>query len=647
MQYRPEVDGLRTVAVIPVILFHAGFQLFRGGFVGVDIFFVISGYLITSIIYSELMVGKFSIVNFYERRARRILPALFFVLAACLPFAWLWLLPADAKGFAQSVVSVTLFSSNILFWLTSGYFDTATELKPLLHTWSLAVEEQYYVFFPLLLMLFWRAGKRVLLAVLAVIGLASLVAAQLLVHDKPDFTFYLLPTRAWELLIGAFTAIYFTTSINARVTDAARQAGSLAGFALIVFALLAYDKNTPFPSVYALAPTVGAALIILYATPATWVGRLLASKPFVGIGLISYSAYLWHQPLFAFARHRSLDEPSPQVFAALIAATLVLAHISWKYVEAPFRTRSMFSRKQVFAFGLTGSMLFAMAGIGGHLTQGFLEQRTTPEQLAVLKTAQPSPERDTCHTGGKDYRRAETACEYLQGKLTWAAFGDSHIVELAYAVAEKLQPQGIKLKHFSYSGCAPSFGTTLAEMPHCSAWTQEAAHYIGQHPEIETVVVSHRIHAELFGVHELTYPHLPHDVGAAQQEQRWQALIDVLGYFVASGKHVILVLQAPELARPMDKLLFRAPDPRGNVVSVSRAWWDARSAWTTARLNQIPREVRIIDPAKLLCDSANCYAAKGGVAYYFDDNHLSVAGAELVADQVLQAAQTFSQQASR
>jgi peptidoglycan/LPS O-acetylase OafA/YrhL len=647
MQYRPEVDGLRTVAVIPVILFHAGFQLFSGGFVGVDIFFVISGYLITSIIYSELMAGKFSIVNFYERRARRILPALFFVLAACLPFAWLWLLPADTKGFAQSIVSVTLFGSNILFWLTSGYFDTATELKPLLHTWSLAVEEQYYVFFPLLLMLVWRAGKRVLLAVLAVIGLASLVAAQMLVRDKPDFAFYLLPTRAWELLIGAFTAIYFTTGINARVTDAMRQLGSLAGFALIAFALLVYDKHTPFPSVYALAPTVGAALVILYATPATWVGRLLATKPFVGIGLVSYSAYLWHQPLFAFARHRSLDEPSPQLFAVLVAATLLLAFVSWKYVEAPFRTRHVVSRTQVFRFGLAGSVLFAAIGLSGHLTHGFLTQRSTPEQVAVLQTAQPSPKRDACHTSGANYLKPDASCEYFKGKLEWAAFGDSHTITLAYAMAEKLQAQGMKLKHFSFSGCAPSFGTTLAEMPQCSQWTQETVNYIAHHPDIRNVMVTHRLYAQLAGVHELTYPHLPNEFSPAQQEQRWNALLASLRHFTANGKNVILVLQVPELARPMDKLLFRAKDPRSDVVSVRRAWWDARSAWVKARLGEIPPGVRLVDPARTFCDAENCYAARNGVAYYMDDNHLSLKGAELLADQVFQAAPMGHAQALR
>jgi hypothetical protein len=351
--------------------------------------------------------------------------------------------------------------------------------------------------------------------------------------------------------------------------------------------------------------------------------------------------------LFAFARHRALDVVTQPMFAALIAATLLLAYLSWKYVEAPFRTRAMFSRRQIFSFGLAGSVLFATAGLSGYLTQGFLQQRTTPELVAVLKTAQPSPKRNLCHTGGAHYRKPEQACEYLQGTLRWAAFGDSHAIELAYAMANKLQGQGIKLKHFSYSGCPPSFGTTLAEMPHCSEWTQEAVHYIARHPEIDTVVVSHRLQAQLFGDHDTTYPHLPHEFSPGQQQQRWSALMDLLRYFVASGKHVILVLQAPELAAPMDKLLFLADDPRSDVISVRRSWWDARSAWTKERLSQVPREVRIVDPASVLCDSDNCYAAQHGAAYYFDDNHLSVAGAGLVANQVLQAAQSFSQQASR
>ncbi|MEY4590384.1 MAG: hypothetical protein RL497_2460 [Pseudomonadota bacterium] len=208
MKYRKEIDGLRALAVLPVILFHAGFAAFSGGFVGVDIFFVISGYLITTIIVTEMDHGSFSLLDFYERRARRILPVLFFVMLCTLPFAWFWMLPQDFKNFSESLVAVPLFVSNVLFYLTSGYFDTSSELKPLLHTWSLAVEEQYYVLFPLLLMLTWKLGKKWIILLLFLISMVSVIAAQLNSIRYALFTFYLLPTRGFEILIGALISLY-------------------------------------------------------------------------------------------------------------------------------------------------------------------------------------------------------------------------------------------------------------------------------------------------------------------------------------------------------------------------------------------------------------------------------------------------------
>ena len=203
MNYRREIDGLRALAVVPVILFHAGVQTFSGGFVGVDVFFVISGYLITSIIIAQIDIGEFSLIDFYERRARRILPALFLVMFVCLPFAWLWLLPAEMMSFSQSLIAVSSFVSNILFWRTSGYFETAAELKPLLHTWSLAAEEQYYLLFPFFLTLTWKLGKRWIISLLVVAAFISLMAAQWGSINKPAATFFLLPTRGFELFIGA------------------------------------------------------------------------------------------------------------------------------------------------------------------------------------------------------------------------------------------------------------------------------------------------------------------------------------------------------------------------------------------------------------------------------------------------------------
>ncbi len=359
------------MAVLPVMFFHAGVHFFSGGFVGVDVFFVISGYLITSILMAEHQAGEFTILKFYERRARRILPALFVVLIACLPFAWAWLIPSDFKTFSQSLISVSLFSSNIFFWLKSNYFSPDAELNPLLHTWSLSVEEQYYVFFPILLALTWRLGRYWTVIILALLAVASLVAAQWLSMAGPQAAFYLLPSRGWELLIGALTACHLNSRKAPTSSRWLNELGGGVGLALLAYATFCFTHLTPFPSVYALVPTIGAAMIIVFARPDTVAGRILGSRVLVGIGLISYSAYLWHQPLFAFARLRSLEEPGLPLMMSLLLAALGLAYLSWRFVETPFRSRQRFTRGQIFALGATGSAFFIGLGLAGSVTKGF------------------------------------------------------------------------------------------------------------------------------------------------------------------------------------------------------------------------------------------------------------------------------------
>jgi peptidoglycan/LPS O-acetylase OafA/YrhL len=364
MNYRREIDGLRALAVIPVIFFHAGFKMFSGGFVGVDVFFVISGYLITSIILHDQQRDKFSLLRFYERRARRILPALFLVIAVTCTFAYAWMLPDELKSFGQSILATTLFSNNILLAITNNYWSLSSEFKPLLHTWSLGVEEQYYVLFPLLMILGWKFFRKHVAVVLGVAALLSFAAANWGLFKKPEYTFYLLPTRAWEILVGALAAFYM---IGKKSDNSNRLCSELlggTGFCLIVAAVFLIRSGQPsHATFYLTAPVLGAVLIIIFSSENTVVGKILGWRPMVGVGLISYSCYLWHQPLFALARVYSKDPPGIVTYAILLVLTFVLAYITWRFVETPCRNREEVSRTAISSFALVLSVAFALFGL--------------------------------------------------------------------------------------------------------------------------------------------------------------------------------------------------------------------------------------------------------------------------------------------
>lgn len=426
MYYRKEIDGLRAVAVVPVIFFHAGFKLFQGGYVGVDVFFVISGYLITSIILSDLSKQKYSIVTFYERRARRILPALFFLMLCCLPFAWFLLLPNNLKDFAQSLAAVSAFSSNILFLFESGYFATASELKPLLHTWSLAVEEQYYVFFPLFLMLIWKFRKQWVFPTILIVAVLSLALGEYASLYYKGAAFYLLPTRTWELALGALIATAFfykndyVEAIRNKVVIS--ELMSAVGLFLILYATVVFDKNVPFPGFSALVPTVGTGLIIVFSSQQTIVGKVLSLRPVVLIGLISYSLYLWHNPMFVFARYYMIDEPSKQLYLILSVLSFVFAYLSWRFVEAPFRNKNLINRKQIFTFALAGSVAFALLGC---TVSYFIK---TPELEAT-------------------YRKGLSDSYILQDSpVRVVLWGDSHADSFAISLGKTLNENSISLE---------------------------------------------------------------------------------------------------------------------------------------------------------------------------------------------------------
>ncbi|SNR88656.1 Peptidoglycan/LPS O-acetylase OafA/YrhL, contains acyltransferase and SGNH-hydrolase domains [Methylobacillus rhizosphaerae] len=649
MKYRREVDGLRAIAVLAVVFFHAGFSGFSGGYIGVDVFFVISGYLITSILLNELEQQRFSIINFYERRARRILPALAVVLFTTSIAAFFLMPPSLLQDYARSLVSVAAFSSNVFFYLSNGYFSTASEEKPLLHTWSLAVEEQYYLLFPLLLAGLWYMRRINIIWVMLILAATSLALSEYLLRQNAvDANFYLIFSRAWELLAGSLLALLRPEKWHT-LDQRTRNGLAWLGLILIIGAVFFLDQHTPFPSPYALIPVLGACLIIAFCDPSGAIGKLLCSRGMVGIGLISYSLYLWHQPLFAFMRMKSTFSPNAMMFSVAIALAFLLAIFSYHYVEQPFRHKQRYSRSRIFQ--LSGFALVTMfcAGLAGMQGKGFPDRFQQPE---LMTSAVGSPLREQCHTSGTDYLKPTQSCKYFGKHITWATLGDSHTVELAYALGEKLKQRNEGLLHLSFSGCPPALLFEARE-PGCSAWMREAVAHLEQRQDIKHVLIGFSYTRALFGNLE-HYPSLPDKspvnkfttkyAGIPQEalrEKYWQSLESTITRLLAAGKDVYVVYPIPELPMDITKAvtppsILHTASPQNLGHMTSRAFYLTRHAFILEKLDSLPygKHLHAIKPADHLC-ADNCPAVMDGEALYYDDNHLSLAGARKIMSDPL------------
>lgn len=450
--YRADIDGLRALAVLAVVLFHAGCGV-PGGFVGVDVFFVISGYLITGLVAADLDRGRFSLVDFWNRRLRRIWPAALAVTISVLVAGWVIMLPDDLRVLAADAVAQVTMLANVRFWKGTDYFDPSVDLRPLLHTWSLAVEEQFYLVFPPVMVLLSKLGSRTRLGILAVLAAASLAASVVMIGPRPMAVFYLLPFRAWEMLLGAVLAL---VPWSGPATSAWRQMLALGGLIAIVVPCFRYGRETVFPAAAALPPCLGA-VALLAAGEQTWVNRLLAVEPLRQVGLMSYSLYLWHWPILAFLRYcLDLSLPAPVTVAALVATTL-LAGASYRWVETPFRRGwpARFPGRFALAVAMASGVVVATAFVVRRLDG--LPGRFTPQARRLFDAGAFSHEWAFEGDITKDVGRSLKSMGKPGGtdRACFLFWGDSHAMCISPAIDALAGDLGISGRAALGSGLIP------------------------------------------------------------------------------------------------------------------------------------------------------------------------------------------------
>lgn len=633
MKYRPEIDGLRALAVLPVVFFHAGLAAFSGGYVGVDVFFVISGYLITTIIREQLRLNTFTIRGFYERRARRILPMMFVVCAACIPFAWAWMLPGELREFGQSLIAATTFASNILFWSQSGYFDGAAELKPLLHTWSLSVEEQFYLFFPLLLLLLNKFHQGRQFAVVLLITVASFTLSIYGAYSRPSANFFLIPTRAWELGIGSLLALREIEKTN--VVRRGNEGLASFGLALVVFSIFFFDESTPFPSQYALAPVLGTALVIGWAAPSTIVGGILSHTWLTGIGLISYSLYLWHQPVFAFLKLRSLTPPSSGEMAAAILISIALAVASWKLVETPFRNRQRVPNKTLWRFGAACSAILLSIGVVGHATAGLPD--ITKERAALTGLAERFRVNHGLHRECEGEFTIQRECR-TGNAPTVMVWGDSYAMHLVEGIVADM-PEVSLIQH-TKSVCGPILGLApiTPKYPRdwalgCLDFNRKVMEWLSKNRSVQVAILSSPLAQYLDP--ESRYL-TDAGIGAVDTSVLSQAFRKTLARIEDMGVVPIVVSPPPRGPFDVGRCLVSAVRFGADLTrcNFQRGDYELRQAGVISLLKEIDIRYPVVWLADHMCDWETCRAARGRTTLYRDVGHLSYEGSEYLGKEL-------------
>ncbi|WP_292934725.1 MULTISPECIES: acyltransferase family protein [unclassified Novosphingobium] len=641
--YRHDIDGLRAIAVLAVVLFHGKFAAMSGGYVGVDVFFVISGVLITDIITRDISAQRFSVISFYERRIRRIFPALFAMLAVSVLVGAFILLPQDLSYLSRNAFAAASFVSNVSYWMQMGYFEGDARVRVLLHTWSLAVEEQYYILYPLLLLTINRFASSHRKAIIAGLAIVSFVACLIVMPLDSSAAFYLMPFRAWEFLMGACLALgVFPSLANA---PRLRSALGVVGAGLILAAVVLFDESTNFPGVTALVPCVGAALVI-YAGPTSIIGRLLSFRPLQFGGKISYSVYLWHWPLFVFVNYYVIEKLSPLENLLLVGCAVFLGALSWRFIELPFRSKPSGGTKGVQpAFVLATGVIAMTCGTSAfiYLNRGLPERFNAQSVELASFAASLNPNADKCGDINLQLAQPSPCTIGMAADPAVFLWGDSHAGAL-YGALRLIAEDGPSIAYGATPQCPPlmEMGTGQA----CLDANRRKLEYVIAHPEIRTVVLAARWSLyfegrfistgdaetnanapELMGPGQKRYPLFTDDARLAFRE----ALSRLVQQLLSHGKHVVVVYPVPETGYDIPATLAlmksRGEDPAQFTIPYSV--YAQRQGKAIRILDSLGEHAMLsrIYPASSICKGGQCRTYARGTPIYFDSHHLSIPGA--------------------
>lgn len=661
LSYRPDIDGLRALAIIVVVGFHAFPQILSGGFIGVDVFFVISGFLITQVLEQQRKQPNFSPGEFYAGRIRRLFPSLLVVLTVCFIFGWIAFLSDEYKQLGKQILASTLFVSNFIYWAEAGYFDYAAYTKPLLHLWSLGIEGQFYILWPVVFLVALRFGISIAKICVVLIA-ASLVLNIWVAPESGSHAFYSPATRMWELLCGCLIAIFHrlrlerpgAASVVGNFSVMNQSAMSVAGVALVLSSAIFFDQDLTFPGYWAICPVLGTTLIILAGTDSWFNRQVLSSRILVRIGLISFPLYLWHWPILSFAKIVSGIQPPAEVQIGLIALAVGLSIITYRWVERPLRFGSNLRMKTRWL--IAGMCILAVCSVITFFQDGFprrYKNQLVQAQLADLKFDLPDSEVWYCADTSQDGPR----CHASGPDPSVVVIGDSHALTIYSGLIDRFKSKGQEIALYGASdGCPPLLDVEIQDLGgdarNCLVKGSQAIRRIISDLSIQHVIITSRgpmyttaegfgeIELEQFGTWALNFKG---ELRGARtnQEVFSLGLAKTLDALLSSGKTVTFLHDVPELGFDIRRCFAFRPfamfADEKQPCAVSKADFESRTNAYRLLIDPVLAQrsaIKVIDLAEALCDQHWCYGAKDGALFYIDDDHLSHRGASYVVKRL-------------